>query len=63
MHPTVVKIARTRFESGHFADAAEAAEAAFKEVNDIVRQIGNSTCRVSALTGYGNVEFSSSAGL
>jgi uncharacterized protein (TIGR02391 family) len=36
MHPTVVKIARTRFDSGHFADAVEAA---LKEVNDIVRQI------------------------
>jgi hypothetical protein len=36
MHPKIVKISRSRFESGHFADAAEAA---FKEVNDIVRQI------------------------
>lgn len=36
MHPVVVKIARLRFESGHFADSVEAA---LKEVNDIVRQI------------------------
>jgi uncharacterized protein (TIGR02391 family) len=36
MHPTVVKIARTRFDTGHFADAVEAA---LKEVNDVVRQI------------------------
>jgi uncharacterized protein (TIGR02391 family) len=36
MHPLVVKIARPRFESGHFADSVEAA---LKEVNDIVRQI------------------------
>lgn len=36
MHPIVVKIARPRFESGHFADSVEAA---LKEVNDIVRQI------------------------
>jgi uncharacterized protein (TIGR02391 family) len=36
MHPTLVKIARPRFESGHFADSVEAA---LKEVNDIVRQI------------------------
>ena len=36
MHPKIVKISRSRFESGHFADAAETA---FKEVNDIVRQI------------------------
>jgi len=36
MHPSVVNVARTRFDSGHFADAVEAA---LKEVNDIVRQI------------------------
>jgi uncharacterized protein (TIGR02391 family) len=36
MHPIVIKIARHRFESGHFADSVEAA---LKEVNDIVRQI------------------------
>src|SRR5262249_27289696 len=36
MHPTVVKISRPRFESGHFADSVEAA---LKEVNDIVRQL------------------------
>jgi len=36
IHPIVVKIARPRFESGHFADSVEAA---LKEVNDIVRQI------------------------
>jgi hypothetical protein len=32
----MAKIARTRFESGHFTDAVEAA---LKEVNDIVRRI------------------------
>jgi uncharacterized protein (TIGR02391 family) len=36
MHPIVVKISKTRFDSGHFADAVEAA---LKEVNDIVRKI------------------------
>lgn len=36
MHPSVVKIARPRFDSGHFADAVEAA---LKEVNEMVRQI------------------------
>jgi uncharacterized protein (TIGR02391 family) len=36
LHPSVVKTARTRFESGHYADAAEAV---FKEINDIVRKM------------------------
>jgi uncharacterized protein (TIGR02391 family) len=36
MHPIVVKISKTRFDSGHFADAVEAA---LKEVNDIVRTL------------------------
>src|ERR1700704_3108091 len=34
--PIVVEIARSRFESGHFADSVEAA---LKEVNDMIRQI------------------------
>ena len=34
LHPIVAKIARTRFESGHFADCVEAA---LKEVNQAVR--------------------------
>ena len=36
LHPGVVKIAKTRFESGHFADAAEAV---LKEINDVVRKL------------------------
>jgi uncharacterized protein (TIGR02391 family) len=36
MHPAVVKVSKTRFDSGHFADAVEAA---LKEVNEIVRNI------------------------
>lgn len=36
LHPTVVKLAKARFESGHYADAAEAV---FKEVNDTVRKL------------------------
>ena len=36
LHPTVVKIAKTRFESGNFADAVEAC---LKEINDIIRRL------------------------
>ncbi len=36
LHPKVVEVAKTRFDSGHHADAAEAA---FKEINDIVRRL------------------------
>lgn len=36
LHPKVAEVARTRFESGHYADAAEAV---FKEINDIVRKL------------------------
>jgi uncharacterized protein (TIGR02391 family) len=36
LHPRVKTIAKTRFESGHYADAAEAV---FKEINDIVRKL------------------------
>lgn len=36
LHPKVVKIAKSRFESGHFADSVEAS---FKEINNIVKQI------------------------
>jgi uncharacterized protein (TIGR02391 family) len=36
IHPTITKVAKRRYESGLFADAVEAA---FKEVNDIVRRI------------------------
>jgi uncharacterized protein (TIGR02391 family) len=36
LHPIVSKTARTRFETGHYADAVEAA---LKEVNNIVRRI------------------------
>jgi uncharacterized protein (TIGR02391 family) len=35
LHPTVVKIAKSRCESGHFADAIEAC---LKEVNDVIRK-------------------------
>jgi uncharacterized protein (TIGR02391 family) len=36
LHPKVVEVAKTRFESGHYADAAEAV---FKEINDTVRNL------------------------
>jgi uncharacterized protein (TIGR02391 family) len=36
LHPGVVEIAKTRFDSGHYADAAEAV---FKEINDVVRKL------------------------
>jgi uncharacterized protein (TIGR02391 family) len=36
LHPQVVTIARPRFESGHYADAVEAA---LKDVNENVREI------------------------
>jgi uncharacterized protein (TIGR02391 family) len=36
LHPTIIRIAKSRFDSGHYADAVEAA---LKEVNDIVRLI------------------------
>lgn len=36
LHPAVVKVARARFEGGHYADAAESA---LKEVNDVVHKI------------------------
>jgi uncharacterized protein (TIGR02391 family) len=36
LHPIIEKTAHTRYDSGHYADAVEAA---FKEVNDIVRKI------------------------
>jgi uncharacterized protein (TIGR02391 family) len=36
LHPTVVKLAKPRFESGHYADAAEAV---FKEINETVRKL------------------------
>lgn len=36
LHPSVVKIARKRFESGHYADAVEAA---LKELNTAVKKI------------------------
>jgi uncharacterized protein (TIGR02391 family) len=36
LHPKVVKVAKSRFESGHFADAVEAA---LKELNDVVKTI------------------------
>lgn len=42
IHPSISKVARTRFETEHFADAVEAA---LKEVNVIVKQ------RVHAMTG------------
>jgi uncharacterized protein (TIGR02391 family) len=42
LHPTILRIAKTRFDTGHYADAVEAA---LKEVNDIVREI------VKAVTG------------
>lgn len=35
-HPTIVKRAKSRFESGHFADSVEAA---LKEVDNTVKQI------------------------
>jgi uncharacterized protein (TIGR02391 family) len=36
LHPKVVEVAKSRFDTGHYADAAEAA---FKEINDIVRKL------------------------
>lgn len=36
LHPTVVKVAKTRFESGHYADAVEAT---FKELNAKIKSI------------------------
>lgn len=36
LHPTVVKMARMRFENGHYADAVESA---FKELNATVKKI------------------------
>lgn len=36
LHPRVVEVSKTRFETGHYADAAEAV---FKEINDIVRKL------------------------
>jgi len=34
LHPEVVKVAKSRFESGHYADAVEAS---LKEINDIIK--------------------------
>jgi uncharacterized protein (TIGR02391 family) len=45
LHPKVVDVAKSRFDSGHYADAAEAA---FKEINDVVRTL------VKAQTGKEN---------
>jgi uncharacterized protein (TIGR02391 family) len=36
LHPSVVKVAKSRFESGHYADAVEAA---LKELNAIIKEI------------------------
>lgn len=36
LHPVISKVAKSRFDSGHYADAVEAA---LKEVNDVVRGI------------------------
>lgn len=36
IHPDIIKVAKSRFDSGHYADAVEAA---FKEVNSIVKKI------------------------
>ncbi len=36
LHPEIVRVSRTRFESGHFADSVEAA---FKEINKVVKEI------------------------
>jgi uncharacterized protein (TIGR02391 family) len=36
MHPTIAKVSRSRFESGHYADSVEAA---FKEINSAVKSI------------------------
>jgi len=36
LHPTIVKKAKGRFESGHFADSVETS---FKEINNIAKQI------------------------
>lgn len=36
IHPEVTKVAKSRFESGHFADSVEAA---FKEINSIIKDI------------------------
>ncbi|MDO8527870.1 MAG: TIGR02391 family protein [Deltaproteobacteria bacterium] len=36
VHPRIIGISRSRFESGHYADSVEAA---FKEINDCVKKI------------------------
>lgn len=36
LHPTVAKVAKSRFDAGHYADSVEAA---LKEVNDLVRGV------------------------
>jgi uncharacterized protein (TIGR02391 family) len=36
LHPEIISVAKTRFESGHFADAVEAG---FKEVNDRIKKL------------------------
>jgi uncharacterized protein (TIGR02391 family) len=40
MHPDVVKVAKSRFESGHYADAVEAA---FKHFNQLVKRAAGDT--------------------
>lgn len=36
LHPEIIKVSKSRFEAGHFADSVEAA---FKEINTIVKDI------------------------
>jgi hypothetical protein len=36
LHPTVVKVARPRYEAGHFADAVESV---FKELNNYIKEL------------------------
>lgn len=36
LHPRIVKVCKDRFDSGHYADAVEAA---FKEINSIVKEL------------------------
>lgn len=38
-HPKVVKLAKGRYESGHYADAVEAVEAVFKELNSRIKRL------------------------
>jgi uncharacterized protein (TIGR02391 family) len=36
IHPEIARVSRSRFESGHYADSAEAA---FKQINSVVKHV------------------------